>query len=273
MENLEEVINVLKRGHNSALQLDTLVQGGNALLVQEIMCSLSKAIASLEKAPVKDKKRKLQTAKQGADKRRNIDAKSYTKVVLENPEDTYIWRKYGQKEIQGLKYPRCYYRCTNKFDLNCQATKQVQQCEEDPSKYEILYIGRHTCTEFYNNQEVENSAFVIDFSSNPAARNLQSFPFSDTSSVKSIESEVAQAEVVPSKIMTLQNTTELPDSTWHVPLMDDYMTSPSIQSSSGSAATTVDIDEGFLRFDEYPIDQFDQFLTTINTSGIWNDFT
>lgn len=37
---------------------------------------------------------------------RNVDAKSYTKVVRKNPEDNYIWRKYGQKEIQGLKHPR-----------------------------------------------------------------------------------------------------------------------------------------------------------------------
>lgn len=69
---MEELINVLKKGHDSALQLDTLMQleGDNALLVQEIVCSLSKAIRSLEKAPsAQDKKRKVHTAKQGGDKR------------------------------------------------------------------------------------------------------------------------------------------------------------------------------------------------------------
>jgi hypothetical protein len=70
MDSVEELINVLKKGHNSALQLDTLMQGDN-LLVQEVVGSLSKAINSLENAPiVKDKRRKVHAAKQNRDKRR-----------------------------------------------------------------------------------------------------------------------------------------------------------------------------------------------------------
>lgn len=68
---MEEVLHVLKKGHNSALRLDTFMRGDNALLVQEIVCSLSKAIDSLEKASsAKNKKRKVHTTKPGGDHKR-----------------------------------------------------------------------------------------------------------------------------------------------------------------------------------------------------------
>nr|KYP72680.1 putative WRKY transcription factor 70 [Cajanus cajan] len=40
-----------------------------------------------------------------------------------------------------------YFRCTYGYghDQRCMATKQVQQCEENPDMYEITYIGNHTC--------------------------------------------------------------------------------------------------------------------------------
>lgn len=61
------------------------------------------------------------------------------------PDDGHTWRKYGQKDILGAQYPRSYYRCTHKNDLGCQATKQVQRADDDPSVFEITYRGSHTC--------------------------------------------------------------------------------------------------------------------------------
>ncbi|CAI8607654.1 unnamed protein product [Vicia faba] len=60
-------------------------------------------------------------------------------------EDGYSWRKYGQKDILGAKFPRGYYRCTHRNAQGCLATKQVQKSEYDPMIYEITYKGRHTC--------------------------------------------------------------------------------------------------------------------------------
>ncbi|XAR71661.1 hypothetical protein NMG60_11018041 [Bertholletia excelsa] len=60
-------------------------------------------------------------------------------------DDGYIWRKYGQKDILGAKYPRGYYRCTHRHVQGCLATKQVQRSDEDPTLFEITYRGRHTC--------------------------------------------------------------------------------------------------------------------------------
>ncbi|XP_031095353.1 probable WRKY transcription factor 53 [Ipomoea triloba] len=63
------------------------------------------------------------------------------------PEDGYSWRKYGQKDILGAKYPRSYYRCTYRAMQNCWATKQVQRSDEDPTTFEITYKGAHTCSQ------------------------------------------------------------------------------------------------------------------------------
>nr|XP_011469998.1 PREDICTED: TMV resistance protein N-like isoform X2 [Fragaria vesca subsp. vesca] len=60
-------------------------------------------------------------------------------------DDGLPWRKYGQKDILGASYPRAYFRCTRKYDQGCQATKQVQQIQDNPKMYETTYIGQHTC--------------------------------------------------------------------------------------------------------------------------------
>ncbi|XP_071685850.1 probable WRKY transcription factor 53 [Rutidosis leptorrhynchoides] len=62
-----------------------------------------------------------------------------------NTDDGYSWRKYGQKDILGAKFPRSYYRCTYRYVHNCMARKQVQRTDEDPTVFEITYRGQHTC--------------------------------------------------------------------------------------------------------------------------------
>ncbi|KAL0297531.1 UNVERIFIED_CONTAM: putative WRKY transcription factor 53 [Sesamum radiatum] len=70
---------------------------------------------------------------------------------LEGPtDDGYSWRKYGQKDILGAKYPRSYYRCTYRLVQNCWATKQVQRSDDDPTIFEITYKGMHTCNQSIN---------------------------------------------------------------------------------------------------------------------------
>nr|URH10289.1 WRKY26 [Phoebe bournei] len=61
------------------------------------------------------------------------------------PDDGNSWRKYGQKDILGAKYPRAYYRCTHRNVQGCAAKKQVQRSEEDPSIFQVMYQGHHTC--------------------------------------------------------------------------------------------------------------------------------
>ncbi|KAI7731519.1 hypothetical protein M8C21_014783 [Ambrosia artemisiifolia] len=73
--------------------------------------------------------------------------------VKETPDDDgYIWRKYGQKDILGSKYPRSYYRCNFSKTHACCAKKQVQRrCTEEPCVFEVVYRGKHTCPEILSN--------------------------------------------------------------------------------------------------------------------------
>ncbi|KAF8397047.1 hypothetical protein HHK36_018685 [Tetracentron sinense] len=57
------------------------------------------------------------------------------------PDDGFTWRKYGQKEILGLRFPRC----THKSFYGCGAKKYVQRLDENPDVFEVTYFGDHTC--------------------------------------------------------------------------------------------------------------------------------
>ncbi|CAN6208631.1 unnamed protein product, partial [Urochloa humidicola] len=61
------------------------------------------------------------------------------------PDDGFSWRKYGQKDILGAKFPRGYYRCTYRTAQGCQATKQVQRSDADLCVFDVTYQGDHTC--------------------------------------------------------------------------------------------------------------------------------
>ncbi|CAA2985935.1 probable WRKY transcription factor 70 [Olea europaea subsp. europaea] len=92
---------------------------------------------SHEKKPVKVKDRR------GCYKRRRTS--DSTKTVSPTMDDGYAWRKYGQKNILNSEYPRCYYRCTHKYE-GCKATKQVEKIKNDPILYQTTYFGNHSCT-------------------------------------------------------------------------------------------------------------------------------
>ncbi|RZC84870.1 hypothetical protein C5167_047652 [Papaver somniferum] len=67
---------------------------------------------------------------------------------LEGPlHDGYNWKKYGQKDIRGRKYPRGYFKCHYRRTQGCLAMKQVQRCELDSSNFNVTYIGKHNCSE------------------------------------------------------------------------------------------------------------------------------
>ncbi|KAK3131658.1 hypothetical protein QOZ80_6AG0509550 [Eleusine coracana subsp. coracana] len=61
------------------------------------------------------------------------------------PDDGFSWRKYGQKDILGAKFPRGYYRCTYRAAQGCLATKQVQRSDSDLCVFDVTYQGVHTC--------------------------------------------------------------------------------------------------------------------------------
>ncbi|CAK8560708.1 unnamed protein product [Lathyrus sativus] len=91
-------------------------------------------------------------------------------------EDGYSWRKYGQKDILGAKFPRGYYRCTHRNAQGCLATKQVQKSEEDPMIYEITYKGRHTCIQSSHLNKPHSSKTKLKFGQNNSQPNQKIQP-------------------------------------------------------------------------------------------------
>lgn len=81
-------------------------------------------------------------------------------------DDGYSWRKYGQKDILGAKFPRSYYRCTFRHTHGCFAAKQVQRSCDDPSLLDITYRGAHTCNHGLQRNHKEQSPDP-DLSLNP----------------------------------------------------------------------------------------------------------
>ncbi|CAH8342484.1 unnamed protein product [Eruca vesicaria subsp. sativa] len=65
-------------------------------------------------------------------------------------DDGFSWRKYGQKDILGARFPRGYYRCTYRKSQGCEATKQVQRSNENHMLFEIIYRGIHSCSQAAN---------------------------------------------------------------------------------------------------------------------------
>uniref|UniRef100_J3NAU6 WRKY domain-containing protein n=1 Tax=Oryza brachyantha TaxID=4533 RepID=J3NAU6_ORYBR len=91
--------------------------------------------------------------------RRKQQSTTSTMVTTVPDFDGYQWRKYGQKQIEGAKYPRSYYRCTNSTDQGCGAKKTVQRNDDGggggAARYTVAYISEHTC------KSVESVAPVI----------------------------------------------------------------------------------------------------------------
>nr|AEO31507.2 WRKY transcription factor 2-4 [Dimocarpus longan] len=62
---------------------------------------------------------------------------SYT--VDKPADDSYNWRKYGQKQVKGSEFPRSYYKCTHP---GCPVKKKVER-SLDGQVTEIIYRGQH----------------------------------------------------------------------------------------------------------------------------------
>ncbi|CAO2152237.1 unnamed protein product [Urochloa humidicola] len=158
------VLPALKTEHSSELV---------SQMFQSILDCSSKAIAGLQHclsdAPavdmlVDDKKTVQRISKDIIDSNarpqhnhQNKRSKTVSKSMsFETPVphyDGHQWRKYGQKQINGAKYPRSYYRCTYRKEQGCKATKTVQQYDpvtdagggDHSMMYTAIYYGRHTC--------------------------------------------------------------------------------------------------------------------------------
>ncbi|KAK8672721.1 hypothetical protein V6N13_111085 [Hibiscus sabdariffa] len=89
-----------------------------------------------EKQPEDDKSKKVKKEKRQKEPRFAF----LTKSEIDNLEDGYRWRKYGQKAVKNSPYPRSYYRCTSP---KCGVKKRVERSFQDPSVVMTTYEGKH----------------------------------------------------------------------------------------------------------------------------------
>lgn len=87
------------------------------------------------------KKQQNRPRKKGQKRSREPRFAFMTKSDVDNLEDGYRWRKYGQKAVKNSPHPRSYYRCTNN---KCSVKKRVERSSEDPSIVITTYEGQHS---------------------------------------------------------------------------------------------------------------------------------
>lgn len=85
-------------------------------------------------------KKECKAKKKGEKKVKEARFAFMTKSEIDNLEDGYRWRKYGQKAVKNSPFPRNYYRCTTQ---KCSVKKRVERSYEDPSIVITTYEGQH----------------------------------------------------------------------------------------------------------------------------------
>eukprot|EP01117_Protostelium_nocturnum_P019761 TRINITY_DN8649_c0_g1_i2.p1 TRINITY_DN8649_c0_g1~~TRINITY_DN8649_c0_g1_i2.p1 ORF type:complete len:166 (-),score=34.97 TRINITY_DN8649_c0_g1_i2:449-946(-) len=72
------------------------------------------------------------------DKSRGNNSKDggWTAQVEGSQQDGFKWRKYGQKQVKGCKFPRNYYKCTHP---DCSVKRYVEK--SDDGKEMVSYKG------------------------------------------------------------------------------------------------------------------------------------
>ncbi|KAK3133120.1 hypothetical protein QOZ80_6AG0532590 [Eleusine coracana subsp. coracana] len=130
------VVTELSHIKDLAMQLQEHLDGPH--LRPEAVCRLCHA---------KPPQQRLRRAFQVHEEEENDDEASGEGEGVWPVDDGHSWRKYGQKPILGGKYPRSYYRCRHRHSQGCKAMKKVQRANEDPTLFDVMYFGTHTCVE------------------------------------------------------------------------------------------------------------------------------
>ncbi|KAK8664602.1 hypothetical protein V6N13_084383 [Hibiscus sabdariffa] len=93
------------------------------------------------KQPEESPKKGSKTAKKKDERKQKEPRFAFvTKTEVDQLEDGYRWRKYGQKAVKNSPFPRSYYRCTTQ---KCTVKKRVERSYQDPSTVITTYEGQH----------------------------------------------------------------------------------------------------------------------------------
>ncbi|KAK6157094.1 hypothetical protein DH2020_011342 [Rehmannia glutinosa] len=150
------ICNNIISSSNIEVVKEKLIGGGeNNPETPNSTASFSSQEGGVEEDSSKSKKDlKLKACEEGSDGRsKNVKAKTkeekkqreqrfafMTKSEVDNLEDGYRWRKYGQKAVKNSPFPRSYYRCTSQ---KCSVKKRIERSYQDPSVVITTYEGQH----------------------------------------------------------------------------------------------------------------------------------
>ncbi|CAM0883058.1 unnamed protein product [Alopecurus aequalis] len=171
------MLELMTMGQQSAAHLRELFMASSSpmaaehgqALTAEILRCCDRVIAAISRGATGGKKRKVaDRAVIMPSKRRARGAEARREVQSGTTADGFVWRKYGQKDINGSKHPRFYYRCAYSAE-GCGATRRVQQSQEEPAVFVIAYYGEHTCGDGdagCQQGAAPVASAVVDFASN-----------------------------------------------------------------------------------------------------------
>lgn len=176
IDDCEMVLDEIRRGHGLLLKLRDLTDefplnasaAGSWIvcvrdLVDEVLGSLTEALYMLTSTKPSEETQLFGFMSShgsrtnptcGRNDRKRLTGGKRTRRYLQyetkltkkpHEDDGYVWNKYGQKKIFGARHRRCYYKCSQKTDQCCPATKQVQRSNDEPSMFVVTYIGKHCC--------------------------------------------------------------------------------------------------------------------------------
>ncbi|ONK61771.1 uncharacterized protein A4U43_C08F33420 [Asparagus officinalis] len=136
---------------------------------------------------------------------------------------------------EGGQKRKSYYRCTHSDDQKCQATKLVQQEDDDSQLFKVIYSNKHTCndTMLDNSPQIivtspskESNFFIFESkSSYSKSNNISKKDHKDSSEEKcSLESEICSSLTMNS---AMKEKTEEDSSITSI--FSDFPSSPSSQ--------------------------------------------
>ncbi|KAF8017724.1 hypothetical protein BT93_H2810 [Corymbia citriodora subsp. variegata] len=139
-ETSSEVVNNPATPNSSSVSLSSNEAAGND--EEEREANNKAAEEEEEEEQNQDKTKKQLKPKKKNQKRQKEPRFAFmTKSEIDHLDDSYRWRKYGQKAVKNSPYPRSYYRCTS---AGCGVKKRVERSSDDPSIVVTTYEGQHT---------------------------------------------------------------------------------------------------------------------------------
>lgn len=179
-------------------------------------------------------------------------------------------------------YDECrnYYRCTHKHDQKCEATKQVQQISKNPTKYNIIYNGEHTCINLHKTSSImidpEENSSIISFETHnnnyPTVKNSlnscsffpsTAFPNNNQHAMVKQEHTLIKQElpISPSGLSGTHSTLQYSSSSDNLPSSSDLTSSTPASDQGDSYGFDLDEDIFFnLYMDDHTLFHLDDIM-------------